>query len=112
VLINLLSNAIKFTHQGTVSFIIPNPSIEADRCHLQFQVEDTGVGISEEDLQKVFVPFQQVGDVKKVYEGTGLGLSISQAIVVAMGGRIQARSEIGKGSVFEFAIDCPRQEAI
>jgi signal transduction histidine kinase len=114
VLINLLSNAIKFTHQGTVSFkvLIPDPSIEADRCHLHFWIEDTGVGISEEDLQKVFVPFQQVGDVKKVYEGTGLGLSISQAIVVAMGGRIQARSEIGKGSVFEFAIDCPRQEAI
>jgi signal transduction histidine kinase len=114
VLINLLSNAIKFTSQGTVSLEVRihlSSTNSADRCHLHFWIEDTGVGISEEDLQKVFVPFQQVGDVKKVYEGTGLGLSISQAIVVAMGGRIQASSEIGKGSVFEFAIDCPLQAA-
>jgi signal transduction histidine kinase len=108
VLINLLSNAIKFTHRGTVSLAVRIPSGDsADRCHLEFRVEDTGVGISETDLQKVFVPFQQVGEAKKVSEGTGLGLSISQAIVVAMGGKIEARSAIGQGSIFEFAIDCP-----
>ncbi|NJM48819.1 MAG: amino acid permease [Alkalinema sp. RU_4_3] len=113
VLINLISNAIKFTHSGTVCLAVHGhlPSTDSDSCcHLKFRVEDTGVGISEADLQKVFVPFQQVGDTKMVSEGTGLGLSISQAIVVAMGGRIQASSQVGKGSVFEFSIDCPRHQ--
>jgi signal transduction histidine kinase len=118
VLINLLSNAIKFTHQGSVSLKVSsqlspyNLSTESERfCHLHFRVEDTGIGISEADLQKVFMPFQQVGAAKKVSEGTGLGLSISQAIVVAMGGEIQVSSQINQGTVFEFTIDCPLQEA-
>jgi signal transduction histidine kinase len=112
VLINLLSNAIKFTHQGHVSLEIRTHLSSTDSenfCHLHCRVEDTGVGISGSDIQKVFIPFQQVGEAKKVSEGTGLGLSISQAIIVAMGGRIQVTSEIDQGSVFEFAITCPLQ---
>jgi signal transduction histidine kinase len=118
VLINLLSNAIKFTHQGHVSLEIRTHLSSSDSenlchlqnlCHLHCRVEDTGVGISGSDIQKVFIPFQQVGEAKKVSEGTGLGLSISQAIIVAMGGRIQVTSEIDQGSVFEFAIACPLQ---
>ncbi len=114
VLINLLGNAIKFTDRGSVSLgasmrLLPtHESWEAERrCRLHFWVEDTGVGINEADMEKMFIPFQQVGAVKTLSDGTGLGLSISQKIVMAMGGKIQVRSQINQGSIFEFEFDCP-----
>jgi signal transduction histidine kinase len=96
VLLNLLSNAVKFTEQGRV---------EA-RCRavpggVEFEVSDTGIGIGDEDLAKMFKPFQQIDTgLSRKYEGTGLGLSISKRLVELMGGTIGVRSERGRGSAF------------
>jgi signal transduction histidine kinase/FixJ family two-component response regulator len=110
VLINLLSNAIKFTEQGKVIFTVKNQAkfTEAENSiihRILFQVEDSGIGISSEDLEKIFLPFEQVGDVKKRAEGTGLGLAITQKIIDLMGGTLQVNSELGKGSTFGFEIE-------
>jgi signal transduction histidine kinase/DNA-binding NarL/FixJ family response regulator len=110
VLINLLGNAVKFTETGHVRLIVTAIDLQDDEARLQFQIEDTGVGMNPEQLKKIFLPFEQVGDVKKQAEGTGLGLSISQKIVETMGGNLQVQSELGVGSVFEFAFDCALAE--
>jgi signal transduction histidine kinase/DNA-binding NarL/FixJ family response regulator len=111
VLINLLSNAIKFTERGEVNFTIKARKLEEiegkDLYKIDFQVRDTGTGIAQEDLHKIFLPFEQVGDVKKQAEGTGLGLAITQQIVTMMGGELQVKSQLGEGSTFEFAIEIP-----
>jgi signal transduction histidine kinase/DNA-binding NarL/FixJ family response regulator len=103
VLINLLGNAIKFTDLGGVTLKIEVlKSTDRDRHQLRFQVEDTGIGMTEAQLAKIFLPFEQVSDREKQAEGTGLGLTISQKIVNLMGSRIQVQSEFGKGSTFWF----------
>jgi CheY-like chemotaxis protein len=104
ILLNLLSNAIKFTHQGHVTLAVGYQT-HSHAGQLYFQVEDSGIGIAEEDLEKVFLPFQQVGNYSHTIEGTGLGLPITQKLVHLMGGQIQVKSELGKGSVFEFEIE-------
>jgi predicted ATPase/signal transduction histidine kinase/ActR/RegA family two-component response regulator len=98
VLLNLLGNAIKFTDQGQVTLRI---SAMSDSI-FKFEVEDTGVGMSDEELQKIFKPFEQVGDTQKRAEGTGLGLAISRQLVELMGSEIKVKSELGKGSTFYF----------
>lgn len=108
VLLNLLGNAIKFTDQGSVTFSVDLVSPEADsRCSIQFRIEDTGIGISPELQDQIFLPFEQVGQADYKAEGTGLGLAISQRIVALMGGMIHVQSRAGEGSVFwfELAID-------
>lgn len=112
VLINLLSNAIKFTDEGTVTFLVQSQQVETDVneenksiYRLRFQIEDSGIGISPEHLTKIFLPFEQVGNVKKQSEGTGLGLAITQQIVAMMGSTIQVESELDKGSTFWFDVN-------
>ena len=108
VIMNLLSNAIKFTEKGEVELIVKNQSAntdESDLRNIRFEVRDSGVGMNPEDLQKIFLPFEQVGNVKKQSEGTGLGLAISQRIVEMMGGELQATSQLNKGTTFWFEID-------
>ncbi len=105
VLINLLGNAIKFTDQGSVTLQVDVLSLSTTNASILFQIIDTGVGIAEENLAKLFEAFEQVGDQKKQSEGTGLGLSISQRIVTLMGGTIEVKSELGKGSEFFFVVD-------
>ncbi|MBU7583246.1 MAG: response regulator [Nostoc sp. TH1S01] len=111
VLLNLLGNAIKFTDDGEVKFSVEvinsDPlTIDNHQCSkIRFQIEDTGVGISLEQLQKIFLPFEQVGDSYRKAEGTGLGLAISCQIVEMMGGKIQVESNYGQGSKFWFDID-------
>jgi len=120
VLINLLSNAIKFTESGGVTFKIEplengtgenlqsNEPKPASPIHkIRFQIEDTGVGMTLEQLEKIFLPFEQVGDSKRHAEGTGLGLTISQKIVEMMGSTIQVKSQPGSGSVFWLDLDLP-----
>ncbi len=110
VLINLLGNAIKFTDQGSVTLQVKrlNSNIEPNSfIYLRFSVIDTGVGISEENIQKLFQAFQQVGDRSRQAEGTGLGLAISQQIVQLMGGEIKVESTLGVGSKFFFEIELP-----
>ena len=104
ILINLLTNAVKFTHEGQVIFTA-NSKIEDDFCDLTFSVADTGVGIKPEDLQKIFVLFQQVDTKRNRFiEGTGLGLSLSKQLVEMMDGTLEVKSEFGVGSTFTVKI--------
>ncbi|BAZ27717.1 integral membrane sensor hybrid histidine kinase [Cylindrospermum sp. NIES-4074] len=106
VLINLLSNAIKFTDAGSVNFTISYGAQDK----IRFEVRDTGLGIPQEKLQAIFLPFEQVGDSRRQTEGTGLGLAISQKIVEFMGSTIQVQSEMGVGSIFWFDVNLPAAE--
>ncbi|MEH2211866.1 ATP-binding protein [Nostoc sp.] len=115
VLINLLSNAIKFTNEGTVTFKVKviNQQLNTNgqtNYKIRFEVIDTGAGIIPEQAQKIFQPFEQVGNQKRQSEGTGLGLAISQNIVLLMGGQIQVQSEFGKGSTFWFEAEFPESK--
>lgn len=109
VLMNLLSNAIKFTDKGRVTFLVKSVCLEGTQGepvhNICFQIEDTGIGIDREDVEKIFLPFEQVGSVKKQAEGTGLGLAISQQIVTMMGGNLNVESQPGKGSIFWFEVE-------
>ncbi|MEG3987503.1 ATP-binding protein [Microcoleus sp. S28C3] len=105
VLINLLSNAIKFTEKGAVIFkvgVIGNgeDSDQSPLTKIRFYIEDTGVGMAPEQLEKIFLPFEQVGNSQQKAEGTGLGLAIAQKIVQMMGGEIKVESRLDKGSTF------------
>ncbi|NES02352.1 MAG: response regulator [Okeania sp. SIO2F4] len=112
VLINLLSNAIKFTDAGSVTFAVTANKLEQKqgRYHLHFEVKDTGIGMTPEQQQKIFLPFEQVGDRKKQTEGTGLGLAISQKIVTLMDTQLEVQSEAGKGSTFWFDVEVPEAQ--
>ena len=107
VLINLLGNAVKFTDQGSVTFGVSVIEQTETQVKLLFQVIDTGVGIAEANLTKLFKTFEQIGDRQKRAEGTGLGLAISQRIVQLMGSQIQVNSQVGQGSEFFFTADFP-----
>ncbi|MEM6423956.1 MAG: PhnD/SsuA/transferrin family substrate-binding protein [Cyanobacteria bacterium P01_D01_bin.128] len=115
VLINLLGNAIKFTNDGQVTFLVqvlsvepsPNRSDQGSTYTLRFSVKDTGIGITPEQLSKIFLPFEQVGNLKKQSEGTGLGLAISQKILALMDSQIEIQSEVDQGSNFWFDITLP-----
>jgi signal transduction histidine kinase/CheY-like chemotaxis protein len=111
VLINLIGNAIKFTRQGKVQLNVQQlPSApESDLVQLRFQIQDTGVGIAAQQLNQIFLPFEQASESLQKSEGTGLGLAISQKIIQAMGGNIRVESQLGVGSLFEFTIACPWQ---
>ncbi|MDJ0650827.1 MAG: ATP-binding protein, partial [Xenococcaceae cyanobacterium MO_188.B19] len=106
VLLNLLGNAVKFTDQGKVTLkvstikskIYSNIAKET----LRFEVIDTGVGISAEQLEQIFKPFLQVGNIKRREAGTGLGLAISTELVTLMGSKIRVKSKLDKGSTFWF----------
>ncbi|MGB3760962.1 MAG: response regulator, partial [Rivularia sp. (in: cyanobacteria)] len=76
-------------------------------CTIDFRIEDTGVGMSSEQLQQIFKPFEQVGDAGKRPDGTGLGLTISQRIAALMGSKIQVESSLGEGSTFSVALEMP-----
>ncbi|MFQ4146742.1 protein kinase domain-containing protein [Chlorogloeopsis sp. ULAP02] len=136
VLINLLSNAVKFTEKGSITFKVDviaqqsNDSTQrindqaqslsanfrrSELCkkgqrtnhRVRFQVEDTGIGIAPEQLEEIFLPFQQVGEDIRKTEGTGLGLAISRQLVQMMGGELKVKSTLGKGSVFWLDLNLP-----
>jgi PAS domain S-box-containing protein len=115
VLINLLSNAVKFTNQGVVTFkvsvIHSERSTELNHqvssVKIRFEVEDTGIGIPENKLEEIFLPFHQVDIQSQLIEGTGLGLAISQKLAKMMGSKINVKSVIGKGSSFWLDLNLP-----
>ena len=112
VLINLLGNAIKFTEQGQVTLRVSSiGKIQNNRQTLRFEVIDTGVGMTPQQLAKIFQPFEQVGDINKRAMGTGLGLAISKQLVELMAGELQVSSDLGKGSNFWFELAFPVIEA-
>ncbi len=102
VLANLLSNAVKFTEKGSIAIHV-QPGENADEIH--FSVSDTGIGISSEDMKKLFLSFSQVdASTSRKYGGTGLGLAISKRLVELMGGKIWVQSKLCEGSTFHFLI--------
>jgi len=105
VLINLVGNAIKFTETGNIRLEVSANMIDESLQELHFAVSDTGIGISEENIQSLFIPFTQIDSTAtRKHSGTGLGLSICRKIIEEMGGRIWVESELGKGSTFKFII--------
>ncbi|MEO5331184.1 MAG: PAS domain S-box protein [Magnetococcus sp. YQC-5] len=110
VLVNLGSNAVKFTHSGEVMLRVNTVSQHGESCHLRFSVKDTGIGISQEQMAKLFQPFQQADtSTTRHYGGTGLGLIISKRIVELMGGVISVESRLGHGSNFTFSVFFEKQ---
>jgi len=107
VLLNLLSNAVKFTDRGQVTLRVRFTPPE----RLRFEVQDTGVGIDANQLDLIFQPFEQVGNVQHRLGGTGLGLAISRQYVRLMGGDIHVQSRPGQGSTFWFELMVPAVEA-
>ncbi|MBW4443596.1 MAG: response regulator [Plectolyngbya sp. WJT66-NPBG17] len=102
VLLNLLGNAIKFTDRGTVQFKVEVINQQAQNHTIRFHIEDSGVGMTPDQLETIFLPFEQVGNVQKQSEGTGLGLTISQKIVALMQSTIEVQSIPNQGSMFSF----------
>jgi Signal transduction histidine kinase len=108
VLSNLLGNALKFTIQGSVIVKVQVVSRGCNGVEVYFAVEDTGIGISEAQLEKIFEAFRQAESATtRKYGGTGLGLSISKALVSLLGGELQVESSPGKGSRFYFTLQLP-----
>ena len=105
IIINLMNNAIKFTDKGFVKLTVKANRIGENMAEISYYVEDSGQGIKEEDMNKLFRVYQQVDKEKNHYkEGTGLGLTISKQLVEMMGGTIGVKSEYGKGSTFYFTV--------
>lgn len=103
ILLNLLSNAIKFTEDGAIKLAV---GMAPHSCSvLRIEVVDTGIGIDDETLPRLFKPFSQAGGISRRYGGTGLGLAISRRLIDAMGGEINVQSEPGKGT--RFTVDMP-----
>jgi len=109
VLINLINNALKFTSEGGVFVRVRSEKLtvsqrEKNAAKIMFEVEDTGLGISPEELELLFEAFSQTQSGKQAGEGTGLGLSISKKFVELMGGNLTLKSQLGKGSTFSFDV--------
>ncbi|WP_262693908.1 ATP-binding protein [Kordiimonas aquimaris] len=101
ILFNLTGNAVKFTSKGEVVLSLILLDLADDAITVRFQVEDTGVGIAPDDMARLFDRFEQIdSSATRGHAGTGLGLAISQELAQLMGGRVQAESTLGKGSVF------------
>ncbi|MEM8719863.1 MAG: chemotaxis protein CheB [Cyanobacteria bacterium P01_G01_bin.39] len=123
LLLNLLSNAVKFTHSGKITFSIgyvrdfaedKSDIVPAENTHLvRFHIADTGIGIPQDQLAEIFLPFQQLNSdkpngmasLRSFQEGTGLGLSISQSIAEQLGSKIYVKSTLGEGSEFWFDLE-------
>ncbi len=111
VLLNLLGNAFKFTQQGSIELRVSLEAVKAapdnDDIVVNFEILDTGIGIEDAALKKLFQPFTQAdSSINRQFGGTGLGLSISYSLVKLMGGDIHVTSQVGKGSQFSFTIRC------
>ncbi|RIX43598.1 MAG: response regulator [Rhodocyclales bacterium GT-UBC] len=106
VLLNLIGNAIKFTDHGEIVVRVDKLKLGPERTTLHFSIRDTGIGISEVELSRLFQPFSQADQsTTRRFGGSGLGLVISQTLIGAMGGKIDVVSHPGTGSTFSFSLD-------
>ena len=102
---NLVNNAIKFTEQGAVVISVKKKRVSDDQIQLRFSVSDTGIGITEDGMNRLFKSFSQIdGSYTRKFGGTGLGLAVSKQLVEMMNGEMWVESEIGRGSTFYFEI--------
>ncbi|AXI99606.1 Signal transduction histidine kinase [Cyclonatronum proteinivorum] len=107
ILINLVGNALKFTEQGAVELHVTlmDEAEKGDFAHIRFLISDTGIGISPENLRRIFTPFTQADiSTTRKYGGTGLGLSITKSLIEKMGGALEVESTVGQGSRFFFTL--------
>ena len=108
VLVNLASNAIKFTNQGEVVLNLRVVKRDVESVLVEFAVQDSGIGVAQENQQKIFSGFSQAeANTTRRYGGTGLGLAISSRLTLLLGGELQLRSALGQGSTFYFQIRFP-----
>ncbi|MCG8637853.1 MAG: ATP-binding protein, partial [Desulfobacterales bacterium] len=111
VLTNLISNAVKFTREGQIIVKVDMAQAEEDAAAIAFSVRDSGIGIEQDALKTLFVPFTQAdGSITRKFGGTGLGLAISGKLVALMGGEIRVESQKGAGSCFSFTLDLDRDQ--
>lgn len=109
VLLNLMGNAVKFVEKGNITLNVKFKQAKKNQVRLQFDVIDTGIGISEENIKRIFETYQQAEDSTAAnYGGTGLGLSIVKQIIEKQGGSIKVTSVLGRGTTFTFELDFER----
>ena len=108
IVFNLVGNAVKFTHEGSVTIKVEMKSIDDNTGQFLIDVEDTGIGMKPEALERIFDKYTQAGpDTTRKYGGTGLGLAISKRLVEMMGGSITVKSTLGKGTLFQVQLPLP-----
>ena len=113
VLVNLISNAIKFTHRGAITITVDGRQRRGLALPVTFSIQDTGIGISTDNLAHVFTSFRQAdSSIPRLYGGTGLGLTICKNLVELQGGTIGVRSELGRGSCFFFTLPYTASEQL
>lgn len=104
-ILNILNNAVKYTEKGSIVLSIGYERIDSGQIYLQASVKDTGIGIKEEDLSRMFNEFERVDEIRnRTIEGSGLGLSITQMLLHKMGSRLEVKSVYGQGSTFSFSV--------
>lgn len=108
VIINILTNAVKYTQKGSITFSVSGIYTEESRVELQISVRDTGIGMKQEEMGKLFSDFQRLDVTRnRNIEGTGLGMSIVVRLLEQMGSKLQVNSVYGEGSVFSFTLMLP-----
>ena len=112
IILNLVSNAVKFTSKGKITVSIQMLSEDEEKATIEFSVKDTGIGILENKIGKIFENFQQASDgTSRLYGGTGLGLAIVKQLVEPQGGTIKVKSKIDEGSTFSFTLSFLKTKA-
>ncbi|MCR5756677.1 MAG: response regulator [Selenomonas sp.] len=105
VVTNLLTNAVKYTEKGRVTLALSYEKVGEDAINLRVSVQDTGIGIKEEDLEKLFHPFERIEEERnRTIEGTGLGMNITQRLLALAGRKLEVKSIYGEGSEFSFTV--------
>jgi PAS domain S-box-containing protein len=112
IILNLVSNAVKFTNSGKITVSVRLLSEDAEKATIEFSVADTGIGIAENKLDKIFENFQQASSgTSRLYGGTGLGLAIVKQLVEPQGGTVSVNSKIDEGSTFSFVLSFMKTSA-
>ncbi|MDB5284374.1 MAG: hybrid sensor histidine kinase/response regulator, partial [Bacteroidota bacterium] len=112
IILNLVSNAVKFTTKGSITVGVKLLSEDSQSANIQFSVTDTGIGIPQNKIEKIFENFQQASSgTSRLYGGTGLGLAIVKQLVISQGGNIHVTSELEQGSVFSFTLGFQKTRA-